>query len=64
MCLTACGKTACLGAEPHVDGGGYRLPTKHRLLRTLAARTVSSLWHALGDLLDRINPKGMPQLPR
>ena len=32
------------------------------LLRKLAARTVSSLWNALGDLLDRFTPPGMRQL--
>jgi transposase len=27
------------------------------LLRKLAARTVATLWHALGDLLDRFSPR-------
>lgn len=32
------------------------------LLRKLAARTVSSLWNALGDLLDRFTPRNAPTI--
>ena len=38
-------------------GQRHKLKT---LLRKLAARTVSSLWNALGDLLDRFTPQEAP----